>query len=231
MTQYVEEELSIIFDQNEYFSHEDSKLHIASKIADTVLQISRVVIDFASIERVPRYCKFKRENDAEHSFMLALAGIEIATRYYPGLDSGLVAGLALVHDFPELETGDVATFDISDDQLRQKHINEQAKLPQLLGRLPAHIGDLLVIYEEQTTPEAKFVKHTDKLLPNAVNIAGDGVKVMHEDYDVYTKQQYLQKNTLLEERFRRTFDDDLHEPLHLAHTVLADQFASHMTGS
>lgn len=216
---------SIIFDQNEYYSSATEKQYVAYKIADTILQISGLVIDFAAIERVPRYCKFKRENDAEHSLMLALAGVEIASEYFPGFDTGLIGKLALVHDFPELKTGDVATFDITDEELRQKHQNEARNVSILLKELPPHIGDLLTIYEEQELPEAEFVKHVDKLLPNAVNIKGGGLQVMSEDYKVSTTSEFFAKNETLETRFKKTFGKPEHEPLHLAHSVLAHEFA------
>lgn len=225
MPQYIENEHSVTFDQNIFFDTEELINTQAREIGNTILQISQLVIDFASIERVPRYCATRRENDAEHSLMLALAGVEIASRYYPGLDSGFVGKLAMVHDFPELKTGDVATFDITDEQLKQKHDNEKAELPVLLEELPPYIADLLQIYEEQESPEAVFVKHIDKLLPNAVNIAGAGVEVMHEDYNVHHTLQFLAKNEMLETRFRGAFPNTSHDPIHLAHTYLANKFA------
>lgn len=225
MMQYTESEYSVLFDQNLFFDTPELMQTQAREIGETILQISKLVIDFASIERVPRYCVNKRENDAEHSFMLALASVEIASRYYPGLDSGLIGKLALVHDFPELKTGDIATFDITNDQLAQKHSNEQAELPALLNELPPHIGDLLQTYEEQELPEPIFVKHVDKLLPNAVNTTGAGVEVMREDYGVRNTKHFYSKTEKLEDRFRTLFTDSSHEPLHLAHTYLADTFA------
>jgi 5'-deoxynucleotidase YfbR-like HD superfamily hydrolase len=214
-----------IFDQSLSFDTGELIRFQAHEIGETILQVSQLVIDFASIERVPRYCPMKRENDAEHSFMLALAGIEVSSTYYPGLDSGLIGKLALVHDFPELKTGDIATFDITDEQLAQKHANEQAELDTLLDELPPHIADLLSIYEEQELPETIFLKHLDKLLPNAVNSAGAGLKVMKEDYGVDTAMQFRDKTETLEYRFKKMFNHPSHAPLHFAHRYLADKFA------
>lgn len=216
---------SIIFDQNEYLSTLEHQASEAKQIGKTILQICELVTDFSAIDRVPRYCKYKRENDAEHSFMLALAGIEIGSQYYPGLDTGLIGKLALVHDFPELKTGDVATFDLTEEQLSQKHQNEAQELPELLRSLPPHLADLLMIYEEQTLPEAQFIKHLDKLLPNAVNNVGAGIKVMKEDYNVTSATEFFIKNETLEARFKKTFNNPTHQPLHLAHTFLANRFA------
>jgi 5'-deoxynucleotidase YfbR-like HD superfamily hydrolase len=157
--------------------------------------------------------------------MLALAGIEISSRFFPGLNTGLIGELSLVHDIPELKTNDMPTFDVTDEQLAEKHAREAAVMPSLLQELPQHLADLLVIYEEQEIPEAKFVKHLDKNLPYAVDINGAGIKVMNEDYNVYTAEQMLEKNEINEKRFREKFPYPSHEPLHLAHTYLANKFA------
>lgn len=219
-----------IFDQEMILTDQMRDAVQAHHIGETLLQISELVIDFASIERVPRYCVNKRENDAEHSFMLALAGIEVSSTYYPGLDSGLIGKMALVHDFPELHTGyDVATFDISDEELAQKHANEQAGLPEFIAMLPPHLGDLLQLYEEQQLPEAKIVKHLDKLLPNAVNTTGAGVAVMREDYQVHSVEKFIEKNQVNETRFNNLFTDTIHTPLHHAHSYLAAIFADQLS--
>jgi hypothetical protein len=197
----------------------------AQEIGDTILQVSQLVIDFASIYRVPRFCINRRENDVEHSFMLALGGIEVIRQHFPGLDPGLGGQLALVHDMPEIKTGDVATFKIGDKQLKEKHANEKRQLPGLLKELPPHIADLVVIYEEQELPEAKVIAHLDKDLPNAVNITGAGLAVMEEDYQVTSVEQFLKQNLENEKRYRERFPDPHHEVLHMAHSYLANKFA------
>lgn len=225
MAQYAEKEYSAVFDQSELFSALELEQLQAHEIGKTILQISQLTIDFANIERIPRYCKDRRENNAEHSFMLALAGIEIVSTYYPGLDAGLASSLALVHDIPEIKTDDVATFDISDEQLQQKYKAEAESLPALLEELPTHIADLLSIYEEQKMPEARVIRHLDKLLPHAVNISGAGKEVMNEDYSVTTVGELMAKNQINETRFQNMFPEEHHVPLHQAHSVLAQKFA------
>lgn len=214
-----------VFDQMERFSSKEIKANQAREIGETILQISQLVIDLASVERVPRYCPNRRENDVEHSFMVALAGIEIVSRYYPGLDSGLTGKLGLVHDFPELITDDIATFDLTDEQLSKKHSDEQAALPQLLTKLPPTLADLVIIYEEQKLPESRLIKHIDKDLPNAVNLIGAGIEVMAEDYGVYSAAKFSEKNAVLARRYKKAFPDPSHDILHGAYDLLANRFA------
>lgn len=214
-----------IFDQLEYPNDYTTPAKEAEAIGNTVLAISQLTIDFASVERIPRYFHNRRENDAEHSFMLGLASIEIGKQYYPGLDAGLMVQFALVHDLVELETLDTPTFQADENTLNAKHQAEQAALEKLSNTLPPHIADMLIWYEEQEQTEARLVRHIDKLLPYAVNTTGAGAAVMHEDYNTHTVDELMAANEKLEERFHSMFPELHHASLHNAHTVLANKFA------
>ena len=231
MTQFLERGRFQVFDQNEIFNDPSQQIEIARQIGDTVLQINQIVMDLASIERVPRFCVNRKENDAEHSLAVALQTIVVITNFFPGLDAGLGGQLAMVHDFPELKTGDISTFRLTDQQLQDKHHNDKAVLPQLLDELPPYLADLVEMYEEKKLPEAKVVEHIDKLNPNSVNIIGAGVAVMSEDFDITSSQQFLKQNAKNEKRFRERFPDDHHEPLHYAHGYLASLFAEQLSES
>ncbi len=194
-------------------------------IAHSILEISQVTIDFAAIERIPRYNDCERENNAEHSFMLALAGVVIAEEHYPEIDSGLVAKFALVHDLPELITNDVPTFKISSEQLTEKEAAEKQAVHTLSDRINGTISGYLKRYEAQIETEARFVRHIDKLLPYAVDANGSGVKVMEEDYETHTRRQLLAANSDLEQRFEHMFPEPSHDKLHESHSVLAYNFS------
>ena len=198
-------------------------------IAKTVLDISQVTIDFASIERVPRYYEHRRENNAEHSFMLGLAGVSIAEEHFPKLNSGLVTQFALVHDLVELETLDIPTFNASEATLAAKEEAEKRALEALCTKLNPIIMSYLDRYEEQEEPEARLVRHIDKLLPYAVDINGAGMKIMAEDYDTHTVSQLMGHNEELEKRFHNMFPEYVHSSLHGAHTILAHKFALHFS--
>ena len=211
--------------QVEQFDINTLPLTETNSIAKTILDISQVTIDFASIERVPRYYTHRRENNAEHSFMLGLAGVSVAEQHFPKLDSGLVTQFALVHDLVELETMDIPTFNASEATLAAKEAAEKQALEVLGSKLNPTLMSYLERYEEQVEPEARLVRHIDKLLPYSVDINGAGVQVMSEDYDTHSVNELMENNQKLEERFHRMFPESSHTQLHGAHTILAHKFA------
>jgi putative hydrolases of HD superfamily len=211
--------------QVEQFDINTLPLSESSAVARTILDISQVTIDFANIERVPRYNQHRRENNAEHSFMLGLAGVSIAEQHFPELNSGLVTQFALVHDLVELETMDIPTFNASEVTLSAKEAAEKQALEVLGTKLNPVLMSYLVRYEEQEELEARLVRHIDKLLPYSVDINGAGVQVMIEDYNTRSVDELMENNEKLEERFHRMFPELSHSALHGAHTILANKFA------
>lgn len=153
--------------------------------ASIVLELGGLAMKFSQVERTPRYDEKTRESDVEHSYMLALVAGELAHRLYPNeLDGGKIMKYAIVHDLIEIKTGDVATFQLSGDELQQKEATEQEALESLLSELPPFTRDALYDYEQQRDKESRFVRAVDKLLPIVVDILGAGQKVMNEDYGV-----------------------------------------------
>jgi len=208
--------------ENEFL--EAYQLPAAERVARATMDLGRLAMRFAQVERVPRYDEASRENDAEHSFMLALVAPEIATSYFPRLDPGLVAQFSIVHDLIELETGDVATFTLSDEALESKEAAEQHALHDLADKLPRHSRQLLLRYEAQQEPEARFVRLIDKLLPVVVDIFGPGKKVMQEDYDITSSTQLVENERRLSQKLRERFPEPELRFLHLVRDILATQF-------
>lgn len=194
-------------------------------IAQCTLALANIAIAFSHVYRIPRYTAETRENNAEHSFMLALVCIEIARSYFPDLNTGLVVQFAIVHDLVELITGDVATFDLTNEELAQKEHSEHMALHTLCSMLPQNIAKLVCQYEEQRLPEARFVRFMDKHLPLAVNIYGTGSQVMHQDYDTFTKDQLATAEDALKNRFSHMFPESAFADLHEARDFLAAMFA------
>lgn len=197
----------------------------AANIAHDTLLLASTAIQFSQVIRVPRYSPETREDNTQHSFMLGLVALEVAAKYFPDLDMGLITQFALVHDLVELKTGDKATFKISDSEIIAKQMDEHSILDELCNELPSYTACLLRIYEMQDTREARLVRHLDKLLPVAVDIIGPGSKVMHEDYSTYSDEQLDAAEDALKIRFTKMFPDDTHAPIHKARNVLAAKFA------
>ena len=158
---------------------------------DYMLIIGALTVAFAEVERAPRYPNGDRETDVEHSFHLALSAIELAADFYPELDIGLVSQFSLVHDLPEVYAGDVWTFEISDEDRAKKEAAEAKATERLMKELPPYTAQLLKRYEEQTEPEARFVRFVDKLLPAIINIMAGDANTFKEDYKVDSIEDLL----------------------------------------
>lgn len=118
----------------------------------------------------------RAENDAEHSFMLALIAVPLAEQYYPELDSGLVAKYALVHDLSEAYVGDTPTHDIDSAGLEKKAKIEEQGRKQLAIEYQGIAPALIVYhekYEAQEDNESRFVRMLDKLVTISIQFPND----------------------------------------------------------
>lgn len=176
-------------------------------LAGLALELGKLSMDFARVERVPRYADGRRESDVEHSYMLALVAPELAHALDIGLDAALVHQYATVHDLIEVKTGDVATFMLSNEQLKQKEQTEMDALEDLLLELPPYNRDLVSRYEAQADPESRFVRAIDKLLPIIVDIHGDGDRVMREDYGITDKPAFEAAHDAIHGKIARRFNE------------------------
>lgn len=138
---------------------------------DQLVQLGELTVKFADIHRIILYPDGHYENDAEHSFHLALSATEIAANFHPELDLGLVSQFSIVHDLPEVYAGDIPSFERTEEARIRKEKAEHAALKRLLEDLPPHTAKILRRYEEQAEPEARFVRLIDKLLPPIIHIA------------------------------------------------------------
>lgn len=135
---------------------------------DQLLVLGDLTVQFADIHRVILYPDGHYENDAEHSFHLALSAVEIAANYHPELNIGLVSQFSIVHDLPEVYAGDIPSFKRTQEAEAQKETAEVVAIERLLKELPPHTAHLLKRYEAQREPEARFVRLIDKLLPPVI---------------------------------------------------------------
>jgi 5'-deoxynucleotidase YfbR-like HD superfamily hydrolase len=179
----------------------------AQTIADTGLQLGQLVADFMMVKRVPRWANDEQESDVEHSYMLALIACELASAYYPKLNTGLIAEFSNVHDLVEVKVGDTPTFLSTAEQLTEKAAREDAALHELQTELPAHTVEMLTRYEQQQEPEARFVRIVDKMTPAIVNIVSGNLRPMHEDYSIYTSAEFLEVARRRDERLTANYPD------------------------
>jgi len=113
----------------------------------------------------------RRENDAEHSWHLALMVPVLAEYADEPIDVGHTVKLVVVHDLVEIYAGDTPLYD---DELRTSQVErELAAADRLFGLLPddqaREFRALWDEFEARETPEARFAKAIDRLEPNLLN--------------------------------------------------------------
>ena len=110
--------------------------------------------------------KVSTENDAEHSYQLALFTWYIATADKLPLDTNKIIKYALVHDFVEVYAGDIDTHSTDTDALKAKPVLEEAARVRLLTELPefSEFHEAILEYERKSNEEACFVYAADKMI-------------------------------------------------------------------
>ena len=123
------------------------------------------------------------ENDAEHSYQLTMVAWHIVNENDLPYDLNKILRYALVHDLPEVHTGDFPTheknFDTSVKESRERASFQ--KLKQQFGNT-SEIIKTYEDYEQRDDGESKFVYALDKVLPN-INIYLDGYRAWEEVID------------------------------------------------
>jgi len=118
----------------------------------------------------------RHENDAEHSWHLALMAIVLAEHSNEPIDVLKVVKMVLIHDIVEIDAGDIFLYDsqINHDNTEQ----ERLAANRIFGLLPKNQADELIsIWEEfeaGETNEAKFAKSMDRLEPLLQNTSNNG---------------------------------------------------------
>jgi putative hydrolase of HD superfamily len=120
----------------------------------------------------------RRENDAEHSWHLALAVMILAEYAEPGLDVLRTLEMVLIHDLVEIDAGDTIAYADSAAKAAQAE-RERAAAERLFGLLPSDQGTrlraLFEEFEERRTREARFARALDRVQPILQNIHSGGV--------------------------------------------------------
>jgi len=118
----------------------------------------------------------RHENDAEHSWHLAMMVMVLAEYANEPVDVLKVIKMVLIHDIVEIDAGDIFLYDTT-----KNHSNTAEELiaaHRIFGILPEDMyQDFLAIwteFEDGITNEAKFAKVVDRLEPVLQNISNQG---------------------------------------------------------
>jgi 5'-deoxynucleotidase YfbR-like HD superfamily hydrolase len=113
----------------------------------------------------------RRENDAEHSWHLALMALVLAEHADEEIDVGHVIALVVVHDLVEIYAGDTPVYDVTmaADQQERETAAAELLFPLLPADQAAAVRALWDEFEAEKTPEARFAKAVDRLEPLLLN--------------------------------------------------------------
>lgn len=116
------------------------------------------------------------ENTAEHSWHLAMMALVLAEHADAPADPTTVLKMLVVHDLVEIDAGDTFVYDTAG--AATKDAREAAAADRIFALLPADQGaELRRLWEEFDTghsPEARFARSLDRLMPLLHNVAAEG---------------------------------------------------------
>lgn len=116
------------------------------------------------------------ENDAEHSWHLAVMALLLSEYAEGEIDVLRVVSIVLVHDLVEIYAGDTFAYDA--EGLKTQRARETAAAERLYSILPedlaARFRSLWDEFEESVTPEARFAHTLDNFQPLMLQAATDG---------------------------------------------------------
>ncbi|WP_286767667.1 MULTISPECIES: HD domain-containing protein [Sphingobacterium] len=149
-------------------------------LSDKLLQQIEFIKEIDKIKYIQRRTKLfnsdRPENDAEHSWHLALMAIVLLEHANQSVDLLKVVKMVLIHDIVEIDAGDTFIYDTG-----KNHTNTSAErlaAQRIFGILPGQQAEeLIAIWEEfeaGQTPEAQFARAMDRLEPILQNSSNDG---------------------------------------------------------
>lgn len=147
----------------------------------------------------------RKENDAEHSWHIALMAYLLQEYSDEPVDVPRVMLMVLIHDLVEIDAGDTYAYDA--EGAKTKREREVKAAERIFGLLPEDQGQYLRSlwdeFEEYTTADAKYAHLLDNLQPLLLNDASDG-KSWEEH--VVRKSQIYKRNELIPETSVRVWN-------------------------
>ena len=119
----------------------------------------------------------RKENDAEHSWHIAMMAFLLAEYAQPDTDIFKVMKMLIVHDVVEIDAGDTYCYDY--EGYKSKAEREEKASQRIFGILPevqkTEFYSLWREFEDGLTPEAKFAGLLDRLQPIILNYSKNGI--------------------------------------------------------
>lgn len=142
--------------------------------------------------------KNRKENDAEHSWHIALMALLLKEYADESVDVLKVMTMVLIHDLVEIDAGDTYAYDEAANQTKRQR--ELAAADRIFGILPEDQGrsfrELWDEFEAYETADAKYAHLLDNLQPLLLNNAADGIAWLEHGVK---KSQIYKRNARIEE--------------------------------
>ena len=167
---------------------------------DTLLKQVAFIKEIDKLKYIQRKTRLfnsdRHENDAEHSWHLAIMVLVLAEHSDKPIDVLKVVKMVLMHDLVEIDAGDVFIYDTV-----KNHTNTDAErlaAERIFGLLPEEQAKEYIAiweeFEEGITDDAKFAKAMDRFEPLLQNTSNNGGTWAEFDvrYDkVYNKKKVI----------------------------------------
>ena len=167
---------------------------------DNLLRQINFIKEIDKVKYIQRKTKLfnsdRHENDAEHSWHLAMMTIVLAEHSDTPIDIFKVLKMVLIHDIVEIDAGDTFIYDTT-----KSHSNtdeERIAANRIFGLLPKEQADEFIAvweeFESGQTNEAKFAKSMDRFEPLLQNTSNNGGTWAEFDVDyakVYEKKKAI----------------------------------------
>ena len=118
----------------------------------------------------------RKENDAEHSWHLALMCALLGEYANEPVDKLRTMTMVLIHDIIEIDAGDTYAYDeVGNATKREREVKAADRIFSLLPKdQEVYFRELWEEFEAGETPEAKFALTLDRVQPLLLNDATDG---------------------------------------------------------
>lgn len=118
----------------------------------------------------------RHENDAEHSWHLAMMAMVLAEHANEKVEVMKVVKMLLIHDIVEIDSGDIFLYDTNANH--DNTVEEQKAAARIFGLLPEQQAEEFISlweeFEAGITAESKFAKSIDRLEPVLQNVSNEG---------------------------------------------------------
>ena len=150
------------------------------------------------IRQTPLSDASRKENDAEHSWHIALMAYLLQEYVEEPVEVSKVMLMGLIHDLVEIDAGDTYAYD--EEGAKTKDERERKAADHIFGMLPENQGMYLKAlweeFEAYETAEAKYAHLLDNFQPLLLNDAAGGISWTEHQVK---KSQIYKRNEKVEE--------------------------------